>query len=585
MKKTIYNLIIAVLAVSALASCSNFDDMAKNPYALDEPVAPAEEFIHPIMFKTQYNLISIFRNNTIMLMQYSASINSENSSRVIDNYQIPEGTVDDVWTALYPQLGNAMAMYKKAVKEDNAPAQAVALILQSLLITHITDTYGDVPFTEAGRFAVSDNLGNYTTAYDTQKDIYCKVVCMLEDANELLKDWQALVDPNKPKLSPVCDLVFNGDVDLWRRFGNSLYARVLMRIAMKVIEEDNGVLTLGDQKYGAIGVQSKLGELYTCWSTDSGKYPQMRSRADRPMVHFSSENEVENTPFYSWTGGSWHSVGVCDYMLRQMLDYNTSVDQQGITVYTYKASPAGHAEDPRYDCFWRKAFGMPPHLDNDVRARYVEEHVSASSGLSQIGRLPNGDVNSAISGKTYNLKTADYYPMMQYSELAFIYAEAGARQWIPAISDILDYQPIFRTAVQESILEWNPYVTAASAEVTNYLDWVVNGKMWSGAKFTAANAIEAILTEKWLSSFFMGIESWCDYRRTGYPLLRTDGPAAGNDHILPTRMRYPSDEQYRNPVTYKEALDRWLGGDNNLKTDVWWASTVESNQKRLLGRQ
>ncbi|MBO4595488.1 MAG: SusD/RagB family nutrient-binding outer membrane lipoprotein [Bacteroidales bacterium] len=585
MKKTIYSILIAVLAVSALWSCSNFDDMAKNPYALDEPVAPAEGFIHPIMFKTQYNLISIFRNNTIMLMQYGVSINSESASRVIDNYAVPEGTVDDVWTALYPQLGNAMAMYNKAVKENNGPAQAISLILQSFLITHITDTYGDVPFTEAGRFAVSDNLGNYTTAYDTQKSIYCKVVCMLEDANSLLSAWQQSDDPDKPKIASVCDLVFGGDLDLWRRFGNSLYARVLMRIAMKVVEEDNGILTLGDDKYGSIGVQSKLGELYACWKDNAGKYPQMNSRDQRPMVHFSAQNEVENTPFYSWTGGNWHSVGACDMMVRQMLDYTESVDNQNITVYKYKASTAGgHAEDPRYDCFWRKAFGMPPHLMSDVRARFVNEHVS-SAGNSQIGRLPNGDVASGITAKVYNLKNADYYPMMQYSELAFIYAEAGARGWIPVIADILEYQDLLKKGVRESILEWNPYVTETSNEVTSYLDWVLNGKKWSGSKWSAGNALEAILTEKWIASYFMGIESWCDYRRTGYPLLKTNGPAAANDQILPTRMRYPSDEQYRNAVTYKEALDRWLGGENNLQTDVWWASTAESYQNRLKGRQ
>ena len=586
MKKILYILVFAALPVMGSLSCSHFDDMSENPYALYQKDAPAEAYIHPIVFKTQYNLLGMFRNNTIMLMQYGVSVTSESASRVIDNYEVPEGVVDDMWTSFYPQLGNAMAMYDRAVQENNGPMKAVALILQSLIITHLTDTYGDVPFSEAGRFATSDDLGNYSTAYDTQKSIYCRVICMLEEANELIRDWEADDSTGKPKLSPVCDLTFNGDLNKWRRFGNSLYARVLLRVAMKVIEEDGGVLSLGSDKYAAIGIQSKLGELYTCWAEDSGKYPQMRSIADRPMVHFSSENEVENTPFYSWTGGSWHSVGVCDYMLRQMLDYTESTDNQGIKVYNYKASTSGgHAEDPRYDCFWRKAFGMPTHMLNEVRVAYMAEHVAASSGNSQVGRLPNGDVDSYITKKRYNLKNADYYPLMQYSELGFIYAEAGARGWIPTIKDLVNYQAVFRNAVLSSILEWNPYVTATSPAVTSYLSWVVNGKKWSGSKFSTTNAVEAILSEKWISSFFMGIESWCDYRRTGFPLLKTNGPAASNDNILPTRMRYPSDEQYRNPVSYPEALDRWLGGTNNLQSDVWWASTNDSKANRLKGRQ
>ena len=66
--------------------------------------------------------------------------------------------------------------------------------------------------------------------------------------------------------------------------------------------------------------------------------------------------------------------------------------------------------------------------------------------------------------------------------------------------------------------------------------------------------------------------------------MKTNGPAAANDQILPTRMRYPSDEVYRNPEAYPAAVNGWLGGTNNNKTDVWWADTQESYQNRLKGR-
>ena len=583
----IFKLSIAAFVSAAFVSCSEFDQMSKNPYALYKEDVPAEEYIHPIMFKTEYSLISTFRNNTIMLMQYGVSISNENSSRIIDDYNIPEGVTDDIWSDLYLQLGNAKAMYDKALKEENAPVQAVALILQSLLITHITDTYGDVPFADAGRLAMSDDLGNYKTGYDTQKDIYCKVVCMLEDANEILKAWEADASQTKYQLPSVCDLTFNGDLVKWRRFGNSLYARVLMRIAQKVIDESNGILDLGDDKWGAIGVQAKLAELYTCFFNKGGEYPQMTGIEDRPLVPFSDQNEVEHTPFYSWTGGNWHTVGVSDVLVRQMLDYTVDTDADGQTVYLYKASSSGgHQEDPRYDCYWRKAFGMPVQLLNKDRARFVNTHTS-SEGTSQIGRLPNGAVNSWITKQTYDLKNAPYYPMMQYSELWFIYAEAGARGWVANISDFNDYEPLLENGVKASILEWNPYVTADSPEVTAYLSYIANGKKYSNSKkLTEANAVEAILTEKWLANFFIGIESWCDYRRTGFPLLKTNGPSASNDNILPTRMRYPSDEQYRNPDSFSEVLARaWLGGSNNIQSDVWWASTNESYQNRLKGRQ
>ena len=68
-----HRIISAFILVCALAGCSKFDEMSKNPYALYE--APAESFVHPIMFKTQYNLISIFRGTTVFLSQYAVSTN------------------------------------------------------------------------------------------------------------------------------------------------------------------------------------------------------------------------------------------------------------------------------------------------------------------------------------------------------------------------------------------------------------------------------------------------------------------------------------------------------------------------------
>ncbi|MBO4447524.1 MAG: SusD/RagB family nutrient-binding outer membrane lipoprotein [Bacteroidales bacterium] len=587
MKKTmkIYAIFATALVLGSV-SCSKFDEMSKNPYALES--APAESYVHPIMFNTQYNLISVFRGTTVFLSQYAVSTSSEVSSRVIGNYNIPEGTSDDVWTGLYPQYGNAMAMYTQAVAEKNDKIMAVALILRSFIITQLTDTYGDIPFKEAGLLSLRDDEGNYTTRYDSQKEIYKSVICMLETANSLLAKEDKTIAFNS-----ICDKTFDGNYEKWRRFGNSLYARVLMRIGMKVMEEDGGVLQLDDDQWESVNIANKLSEMYSCFTSGGGEYPMMRSRDDRPLIPFSDQNETEHTPFFSTTSGIWNTVAVCDVLTRRMLSTKKGVDEFGITYYeSVLSNSGGHREDPRYDCWWRKIHGMPNHLTGSDVTRFLASPTHRSnSDNSVIGRMVRGkdangnDEPSAITGKVYDLKNAPYYPLMQYSELMFIFAEAGVRGWIGALSSFGAYLSLFKEAVTESIMEWNPYVTADSDEVVEYLNHVVNGELYSGSTLNTDNALEAVLTQKWLSTFFIGIESWCDYRRTGYPLLRTDGPAAGNDHILPTRLRYPSDEPYRNPEYYQEAVNGWLGGTNNIQTDVWWAATEESFNTRLLGRQ
>ena len=82
--------------------------------------------------------------------------------------------------------------------------------------------------------------------------------------------------------------------------------------------------------------------------------------------------------------------------------------------------------------------------------------------------------------------------------------------------------------------------------------------------------IERIIEQKWVSLFMVGFEAWCDYRRTGYPEMPVK-PLAANDGILPTRLRYPADEEFRNRDHYFEAVNGWLGGTNNMTTNVWWA--------------
>ena len=573
-------ILLAAAALAAL-SCNKFEKLSQNPYAMETTQGKAESFVQPMLYKTEYNLASVFRSTTAHLMQYAINTSSEVTSRIVANYNIPEGTSDDIWSGLYLQYGNACKMYETAVREESQSMQAVALVMKSLLITLITDTYGDVPFTDAGRIALEGaEPDKYTTRYDTQKDIYRSVIVMLEEANTLFADSEDV------QFSAICDRTYGGDLDKWRRFGNALYAKVLNRIAMKVIEEDGGILVLNEEG-DEIDVAQRLTDLYGCFVSGAGYYPTMRDRGDGALAYFDYDDEYAHTPFYSTTSGNWNAVAACDVLMRRMLDTEEKVDSDGITYYAYiSPEKGGHPVDPRWDCYYRKAGAAPTQMLSEAQKRFFDssEHKS-SAGNSLIGRMTNGEQTSGISGKLFNVKNASHYAIMNYSELCFIFAEAGARGYIPEASSFGAIQDLFRAGVTESILEWREDLDNESPDVVDYVNHVCTAELFSGSKFSSVNAIEAILTEKWIAGYFVGIESWCDYRRTGYPLLKTNGPAAENKCILPTRLRYPADERYRNVVTYQEALDRWLGGTNNIQTDVWWASTAESQALRLQGRQ
>ena len=355
---------------------------------------------------------------------------------------------------------------------------------------------------------------------------------------------------------------------------------------MKVIEENEGVLEL-DDKWGAVSVTAKLSELYGCYISGAGTYPTMRDRGDGALAFFDYDDEYAHTPFYSITSGIWNSVAACDVLMRRMLDTTEKVDSDGITYYSYLSpEKGGHPVDPRWDCYYRKTGAAPTQMLSEAQKRFFDsdEHKSAA-GNSLVGRMTNGEVSSGITGKVFDVKNPSHYALMNFSELCFIFAEAGARGYIADASSYGAFLELLKRGVTENILEWRSDLDSETPEVVDYVNYVLNGEKFSGSAFNSGNALEAILTEKWIATFFVGIESWCDYRRTGYPLLKTNGPAAENKCILPTRLRYPADERYRNVVTYQEALDRWLGGTNNIQTDIWWASTAESRANRLKGRQ
>jgi len=554
MKKYIVKSIVAAVAATVAVGCAKFDDMNKNPYAVYD--APAESFVQPILYNTEYALVQRSYDLMAELMQYSVNRNTEISSQMNYNYSITESVVASLWQNLYIQAGNAEYMLATAKKETNPAMKGVALILRAMVMSNIADTYGNVPYFDAAKMALQNSDIKYTTTYDELDVIYADLLRSLEEANRAFAEAAEAVSVGTIEtadFSPLCDYTYEGDVDKWRRFGNSLYLRLLMRVSLKV-EEEGGLIALGDG-YGDLNVRNKIAELYDCFLSGGGDYPMMRGRTDAALVGFSKYNSALYTPFYSTTSGIWNSVVACNTLVDKMYDKNTKF------------------EDPRYYFYFTKPLGAPTQLLKSDLDKFISENVSSAGNLL-VGRYPRG----VQGGGDYiaDLQNADHYALMNYSELLFIFAEAGQRGWLniayPAVKQL------YLRAVTEAVLEWNGYVTEASDEVVAFLDTL-------SSQIDADNALETIMTQKWISMFWVGTEAWCDYRRTGYPLLKTNGPAAENNGILPTRMRYPADEKYRNPNSYADALSGWLGGTNNMQTDVWWASTAESRAMRLKGRR
>jgi hypothetical protein len=110
------------------------------------------------------------------------------------------------------------------------PAQSVyegpALVMKAYLAMTLTDMFGDVPYFNAfsGR-----SSGITTPKYDAQQDIYNDETGILDN----LRQAVATMDAYQGAVPLNGDILFNGDLEGWIRFANSLRIKALMRISAR----------------------------------------------------------------------------------------------------------------------------------------------------------------------------------------------------------------------------------------------------------------------------------------------------------------------------------------------------------------
>lgn len=192
---------------------------------------------------------------------------------------------------------------------------------------------------------------------------------------------------------------------------------------------------------------------------------------------------------------------------------------------------------------------------------YAKQRNNQWTGL--VSGYPSSDTDattSALMNKdVLGLKNSPY-SLMRYDEVLFLLSEAAKRGMIDG-GDVAaeDY---YNRAVLASIDYWDGINPSTDYQVSDL-------QREQFLKKVAYNgSLERILTQKYVALYYVGYEAYCDYRRTGYPVLNI-GPGTSNDGILPTRLVYPVTTVKTNEEHVNEAIARQ--GADNMKTPVWWS--------------
>lgn len=217
--RTIFRAVPAAVLIAAMGGCGdNLTDLNENP---NQPVSVGAEFLLPSAIVAGAERLQGSSLNMDMVglwVQHYA----EHRYAIEDRYEFQDVTINGHWSELYEGPLRDLYEVKQKGAEDEWPnVEAVGTILTSWLMQAVTDLWGDAGYSQAllGR----DSPPEMTVEYDTQEAIYTALLSELGTA-------VSMIQPSGPRISDG-DLLYDGDMEAWRLFANSLRLRMAVRLS------------------------------------------------------------------------------------------------------------------------------------------------------------------------------------------------------------------------------------------------------------------------------------------------------------------------------------------------------------------
>ncbi len=500
-----------LLATSMFSCTGDFEDINTNPNTVTVGTVKAHTLFEPVLYETANNWQNYtwFWNDE--LIQFTAFTGG--GTRQEHRYYISDANWQSVWNMYARLANNASHMYDLSVEQNNQPFEAISLTMKVLLMSNLTDMFGDIPYSEA--FLGRDG-GTKKPKFDSQQEVYEQMFAELEAANAIYAT-KPIMESSKTSL----DGMYAGDMAKWQKFNNSLYLRLLCRVSGR------SVMNAG----------SKMTEILN----NPESYPIFESNADNAVINF-----VGVEPYANYFAASQLSDFTSSgrKLTQQFIKMTLETDIDGNELYN----------DPRLPIFGKKATNNTK-WKGTVSGGTQEDQSTANVGTSWL----NNAVFCRPEAPTW---------FMDYAEVKFIFAEAAQKGYISGGEALAKEN--YEAAITASVEKWgelgqysDTIVTVTSEDIATFL--ASDLASWDNA----TNKAQLIANQKYLALFWTGMEAYHEYRRTGFPIL-TIGEGTLNDHILPTRFAYPNVTMATNNENAQEALAR-MGGDNDMKTPVWWS--------------
>jgi len=510
MKNRIYNfLIVAVVVVTTFSCTDNFDEINTNE------VDPTAESIDPIFLLNDAIIRLSFSNTNLIydlgIVQQVVSPNSGVLTGANYNQENPQFAALH-WERLYrdgviKNTGDILGQLDAEDAPDRPNLRNMTRLVQATAFMILTDEYGDIPYFEAGK-GITEQI--VLPKYDAQEVIYTDLFKEVKEATAAFSE-SAAAEPG--------EVMYSGDLDKWRRYGNSL----LLRLAMRLTEVD---LALAEQTVA----EAFAGGL-------------MESNDDNFVVRH--DNNFVNSAGSTLNGSEANNFYLVDSFVNYLKDTNDP--RLGALAIRYVGAGSGPdqtqeagVKDPAVQ------MGMPMGFDNgSIVAQASADGLASFYDYTQIDRF---------------LVAKQAAPMfiLTHAQTQLLLAEAAERGWVSG--DAAEYYEAGIRAHMQLMAQYDPLITIPEADIDAYL---------ATNPYDAANALEQINNQYWVASFLNGPEAFANFRRSGFPVLtKNPYPAQDITGDFINRLVYPTDELATNSENLSEATFRM--GPDNLDTKVWW---------------
>ena len=403
-----------------------------------------------------------------------------------------------------------------------------AVIGEVLNIEAVTDTYGDIPYSQG----LQAKSGISQPVYDKQQDVYKSMLAKLDSVLPTLSAAKPL---------PTNDIFpYKGDVAKWKKFGYSL----MLRMAMRLTKADAAMAQTYAVKAYAGGVfASNDDNAYVIYNNANG---------------FNNANSSALTVAQDYVEVKWGKV-LIDYLKTTAdprLGVISEVPQAGLAKAADKTL-AGDATPASQQ-------GMPNGYDQNGGATSITTapgYPGATGAGSDAN--PTGGYSRPKTSLYLSLNAPAF--VLTYAQTEFLLAEAAARGWSVGANAAAHYanglSAALQTYGQVNAVGAISAATASAYAAANPLD-----------VSSTTNSLRQINTQYWIltGTIFDFSEAWSNWRRSGYPVL-TAVNYTGNftSGTIPRRQAYPTGEISNNPANYAAAVAGITGGDV-YNARVWW---------------